>query len=1124
VRRPQHGPSAVDRNIIVIDIGSSDDDEPKLASQQPAPKGESTKTNPHQSSSSSDDDVAELEDDNIPAVQEGGAKKSIAAPPQASSSETNNNDGTDTTAPSERVHCSDDNGNTSKAAAPAIQQHDCSEHSFVESVEKYIGPPMMGATNRAAAVLSRSNYVSLTNEGGGAAETDPWKSMPHRAPPKRKYNDAAFDWVDLGSVEYNPNAFTEHNGRLKKRDFSVVSSATAFPKAKRLYPDATAEDWLPDGATLPFIRRTGSPSASAATRAQRSREKLEMRKNEDEVNEIRVGDDYQAFVEDRPSYEPSRDSSNRKDIGGGAVMLYDPILADAARERGEAIDTFLARGVDFNVKMLLMQALHTSGYRVESAVQEFNRLYRENPYFSVSLNESQQAHFDKLCRSGLIGRQKDFRAAAEKMGVRKETIMVNYYRWKSEEKSMRLYKEMKDERNEDSHNCEVCDDGGMLIVCENCHKAYHLECLVPPLATFPKDDWYCKRCIHQSPCKLRRLSGQCGATPNRSPRRNSMSDNERSSSRRRLVMGEPTEAKRPSTMSTEVRESLKSVFKDIKPRAGDPSAAERRPAGMIRDTSSGRWILPPGHEENTESKAESDDELAAADDYRSLSQESKSDDDDSAAKAPAQKKTKYKTSPASSASSAYQSDSDFDEGDIDKDDDDDVSVTSTCLKSSTPGPKKRGLMPSALSRSPGGTRELYYVYLPVVPEGLMISVNKISRKHGLQGAVFAGYRQSSSGGQGYAERQNAFKAQGDEFMEVDGIACKGKSFQEIIGLLKSVTSGVTFKVFQMAHDPTGAAKAALEKVIASPSRTSSSPVKSPAGSSSAPSSQGMPNARRSQTSALPSKSQAKSQSPQPASRQTTSPSHAMQQPWQFLPPAPMQGLPMPMHGLPMQSLGWFQRMQQPFPPFASLPINPQAAQAPLATNLAANPNQQALNTGIRHISFSSNQPSALPVRLPPVPAQQQDSRRNAAMLPSQVEASVPGTAPAQQQDNQRNIAVLPAQMKAPALAASELPGQTEGSSSLALMFGKQGGASLGNGQHAGTATAESTDTERVNLTPSDLVPFLKGLGISTCEEFLKQNLVSLSKLFAEERGIDESVALEFLGTARLIVRKSQEKN
>ncbi|RXN08676.1 autoimmune regulator [Labeo rohita] len=48
------------------------------------------------------------------------------------------------------------------------------------------------------------------------------------------------------------------------------------------------------------------------------------------------------------------------------------------------------------------------------------------------------------------------------------------------------------EHNDDE--CAVCKDGGELICCDGCPRAFHLTCLVPPLASIPSGTWRCQLC------------------------------------------------------------------------------------------------------------------------------------------------------------------------------------------------------------------------------------------------------------------------------------------------------------------------------------------------------------------------------------------------------------------------------------------------------------------------------------------------------------------------------------------------------------------------------------------------------------------------------------------------------
>ncbi|NXT87933.1 AIRE regulator, partial [Anhinga rufa] len=49
------------------------------------------------------------------------------------------------------------------------------------------------------------------------------------------------------------------------------------------------------------------------------------------------------------------------------------------------------------------------------------------------------------------------------------------------------------QENEDE--CAACGDGGELICCDGCPRAFHLACLVPPLPCVPSGTWRCGSCV-----------------------------------------------------------------------------------------------------------------------------------------------------------------------------------------------------------------------------------------------------------------------------------------------------------------------------------------------------------------------------------------------------------------------------------------------------------------------------------------------------------------------------------------------------------------------------------------------------------------------------------------------------
>ena len=51
-----------------------------------------------------------------------------------------------------------------------------------------------------------------------------------------------------------------------------------------------------------------------------------------------------------------------------------------------------------------------------------------------------------------------------------------------------------DEEDEHMEFCRVCKEGGELLCCDSCPNAYHLQCLDPPLEEPPDEEWTCPRC------------------------------------------------------------------------------------------------------------------------------------------------------------------------------------------------------------------------------------------------------------------------------------------------------------------------------------------------------------------------------------------------------------------------------------------------------------------------------------------------------------------------------------------------------------------------------------------------------------------------------------------------------
>lgn len=50
--------------------------------------------------------------------------------------------------------------------------------------------------------------------------------------------------------------------------------------------------------------------------------------------------------------------------------------------------------------------------------------------------------------------------------------------------------------------CSICRDGGTLILCDNCPRSFHMECLKIKEENIPEGKWYCPICAPKMQKKL----------------------------------------------------------------------------------------------------------------------------------------------------------------------------------------------------------------------------------------------------------------------------------------------------------------------------------------------------------------------------------------------------------------------------------------------------------------------------------------------------------------------------------------------------------------------------------------------------------------------------------------------
>eukprot|EP00980_Cylindrotheca_fusiformis_P030496 scaffold24915_cov117-Cylindrotheca_fusiformis.AAC.1 len=222
----------------------------------------------------------------------------------------------------------------------------------------------------------------------------------------------------------------------------------------------------------------------------------------------RVGAQYQARVpKSAKGYEEKCGNSYLPDYD----IVWDPYKASQAEAMGQDIDGFLNINCELVKKECLMTLLHLFDYNVAIAEEEYTRI-RQFGGEPTSKLTKEQAH---VVENLLHQQKKDFVSIAEKMNRSKSDCMIYYYNWK---RRSLAYPRLKAEWKNDF--CVVCDDGGDLLVCDGCERAYHLGCLKPPLSQIPEGDWFCPRCSDRrsSFCRVRTAEKEENSNSNPSRR------------------------------------------------------------------------------------------------------------------------------------------------------------------------------------------------------------------------------------------------------------------------------------------------------------------------------------------------------------------------------------------------------------------------------------------------------------------------------------------------------------------------------------------------------------------------------------------------------------------------------
>ncbi|GKY92498.1 hypothetical protein MPSEU_000220200 [Mayamaea pseudoterrestris] len=158
--------------------------------------------------------------------------------------------------------------------------------------------------------------------------------------------------------------------------------------------------------------------------------------------------------------------------------IWNPVMADEAEARGEPIEEFLHPLGSLERRTLKMEALHLSNYSVPAAQERLHLMIASSKCANISMTGTEAETFNLLIlNEDGQNSNKNFQSIAAMMDRPMQVMLVQYYRWKSNNPN--IYKVLKGKCQSECTICH-CSTKAHLFLCESCAKAYHWSCLYGP--------------------------------------------------------------------------------------------------------------------------------------------------------------------------------------------------------------------------------------------------------------------------------------------------------------------------------------------------------------------------------------------------------------------------------------------------------------------------------------------------------------------------------------------------------------------------------------------------------------------------------------------------------------------
>ena len=296
---------------------------------------------------------------------------------------------------------------------------------------------------------------------------------------------------------------------------------------KVLAPWLAAERAASNSLNTRHLRSIGIDGHSSCNRNLRRNRRQVRKKNQGEGHIVkrtmsRVGRQYQVSKTDIPTSDTweqectlkgqqaaaalpqEKDkkelSSLAQDSAAGYDQIWSRTLAENAVSQGEDIDQYINSLKPFQ-KAHGMMILHQSKYKVSEVEQKFN----SETVITATATTIQHDHSllegaplsqnERTALNEAIDQHdKQWPKIAKAVGTTPCRCLIHYYsqyKW-GDERDRYLGKKKQWELSGHSDYCEVCDDGGDLILCDGCPNAYHIDCITLP--EIPEGEWYCPEC------------------------------------------------------------------------------------------------------------------------------------------------------------------------------------------------------------------------------------------------------------------------------------------------------------------------------------------------------------------------------------------------------------------------------------------------------------------------------------------------------------------------------------------------------------------------------------------------------------------------------------------------------